>query len=114
MCRQKLAGALHLAVIAAAGFVIDVVPVMDSATGFAIKAFFEKPAKRPRKHALEDLFSSDTAVSIQNASRKSCCFPDWLHSYHPTITKTGKTTLASLARDSLSRTRRGASNVKAA
>src|SRR4029077_7183294 len=49
----KLAWALHLAMIAAAGFVIDVVPVMDSASGFAVRVLFNKPAKWTRKQASE-------------------------------------------------------------
>jgi hypothetical protein len=44
---------LDLAVIATAGFVIDVVPVMDSPAGFAVKALFEQPAKRTREHDSE-------------------------------------------------------------
>jgi|HubBroStandDraft_5_1064220.scaffolds.fasta_scaffold207742_2 hypothetical protein len=42
----ELTVALHLAVIASAGFVIDVVPVMSCAQSLAILPFFQNPPEK--------------------------------------------------------------------
>jgi len=61
----ELTVALHFAVMASAGFVVDVVPVVSCAQSLAILAFFQNPGDAPNtenSHALAIIESA--AISI--------------------------------------------------
>jgi hypothetical protein len=83
----KLARAFDLAMVAVAGFVVVVVPVVFNAARFAVRPFFEKPAKGSGHQDAEVCSPSVWLPPVESKVKNHAASRPILASYLPTIVK---------------------------